>query len=154
MILAVILTGLSGCGTISLNTCTNKDNITIYKEHIALIECNEFIKVSNKIKEVYTIEHITCDKRFTSYSNLSGYTVTQHDVPDWFSKEHGYQVDGLTHCDMRMIEIGNQSLSQGALAHEIAHAIQECDDPEHSRWEVCGINNAIEKIKQESRDNK
>lgn len=147
----VILSGLSGCGTINSNICTTDNNLILYRDDTKTTDCNRLNTVDNKIRDVYTNSKEITDTRFKSYKQVSGYLLIIHNSRYWVD-EYGREVSGLTWCNTRTIEIGNQELGDGALAHEIAHVIQGCDDPNHSMWESNGINNEIERIKSELRE--
>lgn len=84
---------------------------------------------------------------------MLGFSIVHMDAGTW--EDVGREVSGLTRCDLRVMIIGNQPVTKGALAHEYVHALQNCDpmppiddsDPYHSNWVRDGIYDAIEKVR-------
>lgn len=66
-------------------------------------------------------------------------------VGAWYSEQHGYEIAGLTYCPEHRIVIGTDDWSSNAFTHELAHAIQNCDDmgqddnDRHEHWIENGL---------------
>lgn len=57
---------------------------------------------------------------------LNGYTLTVRSSPAGWDGGTGYMVSGLTYCDLKTIELNNVPPMDGAMDHEMAHAMQNC----------------------------
>ncbi len=83
------------------------------------------------------------DDRFQlACSRLSGYTINVLAEPNFRRDIDGLLVSGLTNCISKVIYLGKWQPAEGALAHEMVHAIQGCmprppfdeKDFDHSNW--------------------
>jgi hypothetical protein len=85
------------------------------------------------------------------YKLLKGYSIYLHPVDSW-TDDFGRRVGGYTACGTKQMHIG---LGQEAIAHEIAHALQNCNAPlpiddgmdiDHADWLRDRIYLQIEKV--------
>lgn len=91
------------------------------------------------------------DPRFaTACEQVSGWKITVHDTPAILYPEgFGVFVRGYSKCfdtpgvPVHETNVGSPSSGNGALAHEMAHMVQNCQplppegrDPHHSNWET------------------
>jgi len=83
---------------------------------------------------------------------LEGWQLYVHPTVSWVDL-FGRRVGGLTFCNAKGINIGNEAFTRGSLAHEFYHVMQDCkprhsDDPldsadGHEAWFADGIYDAI-----------
>ncbi len=148
--IVAILTGLSGCGKHILCT-TTYSKLSLYTDDTGKVSCSDLDNIDKDIKTIFTNVDNVCDPRFRNY-DLSGFVIQVHNVDHWIDANQR-DVYGLTHCNLGVIEIGSGLLYDTALAHEMAHAIQECQaltpidekDEYHSNWNSGGIYESIDK---------
>lgn len=85
--------------------------------------------------------------------DLRKFTLYTKDVPEW--DYYKIRILGITECRLGRITIGNQKPSENALAHELFHALQNCDSEGpivqgesegHSGWKKAGIYDAIKAV--------
>lgn len=80
---------------------------------------------------------------------INGYRLwvypTETFVSTWDSKSTRA---GETYCGTKRIFVGNRPPLESAFSHELAHAVEDCRDPDHEFWGADGgINEAIERAR-------
>lgn len=88
------------------------------------------------------------DRRVQNVCNaLYGYAFYVAKGPEWTSSQN-IRVNGQTDCDHHAIQVSNARPLDGAMAHEMAHAAQNCKaylpvdpgaDVDHANWYRAGI---------------
>lgn len=88
------------------------------------------------------------DKRLKSTcSAVYGWALYVAKAPEW-TDSLGRQVAGQTDCEHHAIQVSNEKPLDGAIAHEMAHAGQNCKpylpvdfgaDADHANWYRAGI---------------
>jgi hypothetical protein len=83
------------------------------------------------------------------------YKVYVYRAPDagrgsWYDPYNKSQVVGLTSCDLKNITVGVDTAPHEpidwdvtALRHELAHAVEDCNDAKHELWQEKGILRAL-----------
>lgn len=106
--------------------------------------CETLQATEDAVLKAY-LKVIPHDPRFNATDSrrvLSQYKIIVRPETDWTQDRTGIQVIGETVCWYRTIYVGRVPPNQGALGHEMAHAIQDCKptppldphDPDHSNW--------------------
>ncbi len=102
--------------------------------------CSEFQDAEDHALEAF---QAVTDPRFAhACTRISAYSV-RVTAGATFPDATGRQLDGLTYCEHGAIYVGNVPPRRGALAHELAHAVQSCDPPDHRGWDTNGITDAL-----------
>lgn len=122
-------------------------------------ECDAFQRAEDVTLEAFGAQVVN-DERFrpaAACGAVSQFRVFLHPEEFWFSPEHGVDIGGVTYCHAVPpgLVVGMSNTPQGgALAHELAHAIQGCDprfsdptDPMHAGWYENGIVSAIDSVR-------
>jgi hypothetical protein len=106
-------------------------------------------------RTVEAFKAVRDDRRFQeTCARVARYSLYVTEGPSFTLPEYSEQLAGVTHCQMwnPHIVVGNRNPPASALAHEIAHAVQDCDPradadsrwPRHEGWTERGIFAAIE----------
>lgn len=102
--------------------------------------CTAFQEVTDYTFYAFTL--VKNDPRFVFLGpQLHGWRVYVNNTADW-PTPWGYNVSGITDCPNKIIYVGASPPFHSALAHEMAHGIQNCAplppideaDPDHSHW--------------------
>ncbi len=130
---------LSGCGQ-HIYAC--KSTCGMYVEYpVEQDWCDELQETEDRaLTAFYKVEG---DNRFKDSCNRLQGTLISVQTTRYFVDSWGRSVSGLAACYSGIVYLGSQSPSAGALAHEMAHVIQNCaavgpldkEDPDHSHWE-------------------
>lgn len=123
-------------------------------------ECDDVDRVETEIVLAFR-DMVTEDNRFfgETWTGWEGYRVRVRPTIEWMDPQlhQDETLYGETWCDSHYIEVNDAPPQAGTLAHELAHAIQNCDpkgpkdkkDPYHSNWNSEGIYNAIDYVYSE-----
>lgn len=156
-----------------LLACQNKPKCTTFCG-LQLLEpsewtCDEFNDAMHvAIKELtYEWDGGVRDYRFADVCyRIQGYQITVRPVSYWINPDDGFETTGTTSCWNAEIELTNQAPLKGSFAHELAHAIQNCEpksipcktnqlkdggtfDMMHNCWVEDGIFSAIDRYQNQ-----
>lgn len=138
---------LLSCGGLSQNVCRTACGMVVTG---APWSCSEVRRVERLALEKFAE---TADKRLYSCYALENYHVDVQRVEKWKQRPDAGFVSGETFCEFRAIKIGSEETAyKSSLAHEMAHALQQCvplppredEDYYHSNWVRDGIRRAVD----------
>lgn len=78
------------------------------------------------------------------------YLIVGKDVEKWYSEAHGVNIAGSTDCGWQVIYVGSSEPHQGALTHELLHALNNCeriDGDDHHNWAGRGYEKVLNCIR-------
>lgn len=136
-----LLSGLAfGCGgPVPEPACISRCGVGLYDAAM----CEGFQEAEDRALTAFAKHVGGWDEEFTC-SQIMGYELQIHEAEivdgrrGW-TDQYGRRVAGLTYCRERKIVIVRAPWSYTPLAHEYAHAIEECSGIDHDDWDTKGI---------------
>jgi hypothetical protein len=121
---------LVGCGR---PDCVSPNGVNVFNAECAAYEASEA-----KAADAFAA-NVGWNRDFLS-RRLDGWTV---EVVDGDFEADGDIVSGIADCNWRHVRVAAAKWEYGILAHELAHAAEDCVDPNHLSWDRRGITKAI-----------
>lgn len=137
---------MQSCGGLSQNVCRTPCGMLMSGGEWS---CQEFRRAEWVAMEEFS--KTVADTRLRSCEVLANYKVEVQPTASWIQESSGRRVSGETYCEERRILVGQENINESSLAHEMAHALQQCvplpprdnDDYYHSNWGRDGIRDAL-----------
>lgn len=135
---ALAALALISCGPTCPTECLTRCGVVTCSS-----QCIEFQEAENRCVAVFG------DAGFDVCGELNGYEVQVQRLPDggpignWID-EYGRDIAGDTSCSLRRIRLGTDVWRRSAYSHEVRHAIDRCQTPEHEGWLDGGVFNMVE----------